>query len=336
MFASPSASQSASRAVVSYMSCVVGLGHLLGVLLVGAALAVALLTPRGAATLGSALVDQPGLLASSLAAIAVHLGVSALVWGALGLLVARTRRRRRATVALGRQKRAGSVLTETLVVLPVLLMLVFGLAQLTVNNIAGTLANLAVHQAARSAWVWLPERGRARLDHRITYAEVESRARTAAALVMTPVAPADFIEPDLVGNGPAGDASFWRIHRAMYEASFDRPDAAPQTTIEPVSYSDSFAAALDRSDFDQRSARKLAHAYLALDRMDVRRQGADIVVSLRYQHFQAFPVVRALFGHKLEGSLAPAYLGGSDEYYAPIERTMRMPAQVFSPNTRQP
>ena len=83
----------------------------------------------------------------------LHLGISVCVW-ALFVILFHTVRPDPTDVSRRFRATRGTVLTETLIVIPVALTLTFGLAQLAVMNVAGILANLASVQAGR--WHRLP------------------------------------------------------------------------------------------------------------------------------------------------------------------------------------
>jgi hypothetical protein len=92
------------------------------------------------------------------------------------------------------KKARGTILTETLIVLPVFLLLTSGLAQLSINSNASILMGVATFQAGRTSWLWEPEtRGdNARNNMSGNAAAVDEKARIAAATVLTPVVPAEF------------------------------------------------------------------------------------------------------------------------------------------------
>src|SRR5690554_1150892 len=153
--------------------------------------------------------------------VAGHLALSALCWALIYLAG-------RALLKAARPERSprlvraqGAVATETLIVMPVLLLLVFGLAQLAVVNIAGMLANYAAVQAGRAVWVWHPEtqplndQGARR---GVTEAMVIDHARVQAAAALAPVAPGDHQI-----SGDLGSPAFTRMCGMMMTSQVENP-----------------------------------------------------------------------------------------------------------------
>lgn len=103
----------------------------------------------------------------------------AMVRIVIGLVKARRVERREQLRA-----QRGTIVVETLIVLPVFFLLTFGLGQMALNSIAGLMTTLASYEVARTLAVWAPEEG-----NRATRAQIEDRARTVAAGVIAPVVP---------------------------------------------------------------------------------------------------------------------------------------------------
>lgn len=139
-------------------------------------------------------VQSDVLAWDSLLKVAAHVGLSACVWALVCAVYRRVRRhwpdRRVAKVSTS----SGSVMLETLIAMPVILLLAFGLAQLVVINLASILFNLASFQAARTAWLWQPESSVDGDNSRMGVDDetVEDMVRIQAAAVLTPVAPGDY------------------------------------------------------------------------------------------------------------------------------------------------
>ncbi len=162
------------------------LGHFTGAAMVFAGFALLFLNE---ATLG---LLQFGFSDSQMSSqltleLGVVLGISVCFWAllyiAFAMAVQTRRSRKRALVAT-----RGTVMTETLIVLPVFFLLTFGLAQMGINSMAGLLTTLGTYQAARTIAVWGPEVGNNRMGS-VNRATVDEKARLAAAAVITPVAP---------------------------------------------------------------------------------------------------------------------------------------------------
>lgn len=226
----------------------------------------------------------------------------------------------------------GAVMTETLIALPVCLMLIFGLGQMAVNNIAGILTDLAAFQSGRAVWVWYPEFEAGRADTDL--GQVEEMARVQAATVLVPVAPGDFQVDAGLGDSP----NFARAMGMLYGRhndgggsdvgvqSYDEASAEVRAAGQ-LGSSGRFSRALDESTFKTRTARKFAAAFSASDVQVIHADG-EVGVRLTYNHLNVFPLVGAIFGQRAEH-------GGRGGYFAKIQREFTLPSQV-TPNARMP
>lgn len=232
----------------------------------------------------------------------VHLSVSALLWCGIATVVRRSwqmcrrpRRPRRATV-----RPRGSIYVETLAVFPVFLLLTFGLIQLVVVNLGGALAYVAAYESGRAVWLWEPELAENQVepyaaDTDVDAADVRERARIAAALVMTPVAPGDYAVPAIDHS-----EQFKAIRSAM-TARFatggrgaDIDDRFGATGLEDRS--PSLVRSLDSASMPERAYRKLSVAYLNTDILDIIATDERVGVHFRYYQRMVMPFVHALFG----------------------------------------
>lgn len=267
--------------------------------------------------------------------VAGHVGIALVCWGMLfGVFLAgRARMERQKSQAIRRP--IGSVMTETIVLLPVFLLIVFGLAQLSVNNVGGILANVAVYEAARAGWVWTHEEG----VRNVSSGESTKRARIAAAAVMSPVAPGNFMgNPILTGsagkmrlalaasNLPVNDAyvSFIPTELQSLLASGGSLDLTPTTRKYQ-----SVWRALDSDTFIQRTVKKFTHAHHATN-IRLRDRSSGTEARLRYRHFIAMPMMGRVFGSFRVVGLRPGY-------YTTYERTYSFRSQRNNrPNARLP
>jgi hypothetical protein len=146
---------------------------------------------------------DPQMIGHGVRGIATQLGIAGAFWALFYLSGQSLLRRREAprAVRIGR----GTTMVETLVVLPVLLLLISGLSQLTMLNVASLLSNLAGYNAGRAVWVWDAQG--------VSDSECEQRAIDAAAHAVTPSVPDDFAGAS--GNR-AGDA-----RSLNYAAAYD-------------------------------------------------------------------------------------------------------------------
>lgn len=259
-------------------------------------------------------IDEPKLRSFLAPELMLHLGLSACLWLLVYLLGAFIwQAREPATVKLIDNQR-GTVMTETLIALPVLLMLIFGIAQLTVNNMAGIFANLATIQAARTAWLWERE------PCNSIECDPGERARIQAAAVLTPVAPG----AQRIGGGTLSQAAQQmratlagaqhpRLTEDSGQLGFQMVDAVDLSRRQSAN----FARAVDNQSFSVRTIRKFTFAYHATN-VDVSNPSSDVVrVELTYRHYNAFPFVGRLFGEVAD-------VAGRLGHYADIERTFEM------------
>ncbi len=266
--------------------------------------------------------------------LGIHLGLSALLW----FMCFATWRGIFSGVARGRRqvvRARGTAITETLIVMPVLLLIILGIAQLAVNNLAGMLLNYGTHQAARAAWVWQPEvapldggPGRMGVDD----AYVEEMARLQVAGAMTPVAPSAF------AGGRELDTEEAKMARALFLANQNRRPPfrdsgahamylAEDLDVFEVADNLSFARALDGSSYTRRSVRKFTSAYQAAQ-VEVVDQGTEVGVEVTYWHQITFPLVGPVFGESRS-------VGGAPGHYMKMEREVFFIAQV-PPNAKTP
>jgi hypothetical protein len=261
----------------------------------------------------------------------LHLSLGALVWGLLyGLFVLYHSRRRDSEARLVRAR--GSVLLETAIIMPVALLLIMGLCQLIVINLAGALANVAVFEATRAAWIWESERIPAsaeRMGENISKSDVSEFARVQAASVMTPVAPGIFNQDK---DFPESQTDRAERARAMFYTAQDlnipdnpggvgRARQAVGRVTDQAAVGNratgsglSVVQALDPSAFKGRSARKFTAAYHAVDATYEERD-EKVGIVLDYYQLCAFPLVGSIFGERQTR-------GERTGFYRRIHRTM--------------
>lgn len=308
--------------------------HFVGVLTVGALIMVPFLNRAtfGAILTSAQSADYLGLIWTDLA---IYLGLAACLW-AMVVIVFEVLTSRRNPVQKTLNLERGSVMTETLIILPVFLLLTFGIAQLAVNNVAGLLTNTAAFQSGRTAWLWSSEADIGRRGVNDTM--VEELTRVQAAAVLTPVAPGEFIQ-----DTGGGTEEFKKMRGILVgsqlpsfssdtgQAGMDAADVLVNGTyLTKVSGRDSsFLRAIDStSGFRTRAARKFTFAYHATDAQIVN-QGDNVGVRLTYFHHQAFPLVGRIFGEPHTD------IGSRPGFYAEITREFTMPKQL-EPNKEMP
>lgn len=264
--------------------------------------------------------------------LAGHLGLCALVWATFVFLTGRMRHlwsAKPAPLKLSARP-LGSVLTETLIVLPVALVLIMGIAQLALINIAATLADLAVIQSARSAWVWMPEavEGRFNVDRSL----VADKARVQAAAVMAPTASSDFGAFRLDAD-PEYTTTFRKTMGAIYGTQIEGGGgndvgAYSQTRAEQkltpgkeTKHSEfSFFLAFDTKTFEERSARKFYNSWAHTD-VKIVESSDRIGARMTHHYFVLMPLVSGIFGEYKQ-------INGKNGFFLTIEREYTLRKQV--------
>ncbi len=297
-----------------------GVFHSLGIMV----LAVLIFIPFMASdawTLYMQAFSQSAFLASAMWDILLHIGLASCIWalGVIGFQLWTSRPK--ATTAFRAAR--GSILIETLIIIVPFLLLTSGIAQLTMLNITGVLAHVASYQATRTVWIWQPEADKGRKG--VNNSQVDRRARLAAAAIMAPTAPADY----LITN--SGDAEFVALRGTMTGAF--SPDISSSAGSNgktlasasvvggktAVSTNLVFSSAFDHSNFIRRAARKLTFAYAA-SKVTVTR-GDTITTRLEYRQNVVFPWFGYIWG-------SDGVVGGRPGKYVTLTRTFSMPAQV--------
>jgi hypothetical protein len=314
---------------------IAGVGHALGVGLTAAGLLLlavpfeTVLPYIGFITADAQLVDR------TLFEAGVHLGLAAAIWTLMVLIYRQFTKTREVKVV--RLTSAGAVLAETIIVLPVMLLIIFGLAQVATNNIAGMLANVAAFQGARTAWVWQGEIGTNRGDTAIDAGDVKERARIASALVMTPVAPGGYRQ---INTGQSQE--FKNVREAIFAGQFmiggslaGSASSAYSALGAAQSQEMRMSKALDEASFIRRTYMKFSHAYDSVNVSDINvdTSSNEITFTLEYLHQQAFPVVGVIFGERLYTHNAPSNRPGR---YLRIKRNVTLPMRVCDTDFSSP
>lgn len=234
----------------------------------------------------------------------------------------------------------GSVMTETLIVLPFLLLVTSGIAQLTMINLTGVLADLAAWDAARTAWIWEAERNLGR--NGVDRDDVWVRSLTAASMTLAPTAGTDFTVGRNYDRGSRPD--FRRIRTAIVASFRKQPQ---QTGADEWSQSQqnwgyfdlfggtgtnsfrsaegrdlSVAQAFDSVDVIHRAGRKCTQAFMSLeDNFDVVRENGEVGVEFTYEYNLLFPWYAYIFG-RVDN------IGNRASHYAPISRKFMFPEQT--------
>jgi hypothetical protein len=261
-------------------------------------------------------------------ALALHLGLSAAVWGS-GVLLYRVLHKR-GKKAVKVYKARGAVMLETLVALVPFLLLTSGIAQYAMINVAGIISDLAVYQAARTAWLWQPEAEIGR--NGVNMDDVEFRARTAAALTLAPTAASNFT----VGrNNPGGSGPPFRRIRTAVAASFNQFPVSGENFWIQTNYNWAFfgnqnmnasaenltfTRALDSDSFYLRAGRKVTSAWMCLEDFEIIDENDEVGARFTYQYALLFPWFAYIFGDT-------ATIATRFAHHMPIRREMTFPEQ---------
>jgi hypothetical protein len=296
-------------------------------------------SPASREALGFVL-SQGVMLDTLLVDLALHAGLCAVVWATLFFLGRRLWRLVDRRPAGGEPLRLGgvrgTVITETLIVLPVALLLIMGIAQLALVNIAATLTDLAVIQSARSVWVWAPEAQEGRFF--VDRSTVREKARVQAAAVLTPAASSNF---GRFGTGQySGYAkSFRKAMGAIYGAQLDDAgtDIGSYSTSEAELHLSAdrqnkaknfaFNLSFDSHKFEERTARKFFNAWVHTD-IEIVESDEFIGARMTYHQPMLMPLVAGIFGDF-------QHINGEAGYYVSIERAYTLRKQV-KPNANLP
>lgn len=318
------------------------IGHLFGTLCLAVALAYPLVSSQTLQLYLGAWNDPH--FSPAWDNVALHFALATAAWALVvaGFRLIRQRIRERSAPDRVVRAKQGSVMVETLIVIVPFLLLTSGLAQLALRNVAGVLADLALYQGTRTAWVWQPEipLNEGRGDQNVTEDMVERRARLASAAVFAPSAPSSFqlrdntphIVSELSGTmfatfGGTAHEGAGANGQADAARTFGDRDAADGENL-------SFARAFDDSSFQDRAARKLTFAYIAFSEYDINTAGNRIFVSFRYQFNVVFPWFAHIFGGQRRAQ-GPSGNGVRPGWYVPIERRPQPGAGSFYYLNRQ-
>lgn len=269
---------------------------------------------------------QTGALPLNTGALGLHVGLSAALWGMMyGAYRYIMHARRPDSPKRVLLKSQGAVMLETLIAIWPFLLLVSGLAQLSMVNVAGVLADMASFQGARSVMVWQPELdiNRSTISRGCNSSDsVCNRAKVSAALIMTPASSSDF-KPAASAQG-SGDASFRRARAVMVagfkggtgEAAYDRANSLAGGMKTITGENLHFYTAFDTGSLNQRAARKFTNAYTSLTEFNVINTNDRVGVSFVFGYQILFP----WFGH-LWGERRGAY------YIRDLNRSYTLPKQ---------
>lgn len=251
-------------------------------------------------------------------------GVSSLIWASLYMgwrILSRAPSRPR-RVALSR----GQVMVETLIVIPVYLLVMLGSMQLALTSIAGLLTTLGAYQAGRAAAIWMPETtstGNRRSD--VTQALAKDKVRVAAASVIAPSVNSGFL------SGCSAADSSDTLELKIEALTILPPGLSIAGEVPAVMGNRAnltVYGAFDATSMRTRMSRKLKFAYCALEEPEVTVDGDYIQTRIVFNNHVAMPIVERVFG-------SWDTVGDRSGYFRQIERTYRVRAQI-EPNPISP
>lgn len=240
------------------------------------------------------LIHDAQLADSTLSSLVHQALVGAFLWPVFVVGVAGVRRIRREFSPGRKPMRVisvrGNVMVETLIAMPVVFLLTFGLAQFAVNNTAAVMMNYATFTASRAAWIWEGEGD---------LSEAAERARVAAAVSLTPVAYGGRL-PSAEAESKALNQARGIMVAAQYPSVFEQMGANGVNEGESLASNSTnehptLAGALVETSFKARTAQQMTAAYRATI-VEVVEAGNDVETIVRYQHFIAMPLVGRVFG----------------------------------------
>lgn len=211
-------------------------------------------------------------------------------------------------------KTRGTVMLETIIAMPVILLMIFGLCQFALNNIAAVMINYATYSAARATWVWEGESA-----NETGLEDAGERARVAVATAMTPVTYASKVQGERESEifskarGILVAAQYSSPHPAMGESGIG---LGGQLAGGGKSKPPSLAEVLGVTSFQARSALQMTAAYHATV-IDVEYIGKEVQTTVKFQHALAMPLVGPVFGIKTT-------VAGRTGYFMLFERKYKL------------
>ena len=265
--------------------------HLLAITITFACFVALFATQRVAEVFPLAFAE-PQLQPDLIAPLVIILGLAACAWGLVFITYLLAQSRIHVVRTTSMRPSTGTIITETLIVLPVFFLLTFGLAQMGTSSIAGLLTTLGTYEAGRTLSVWGPEIGNDRAPGGATsQSTANEKARLAAAAVIAPATPelASGLQGCNQGN------SLPKMRSGMVAAGLS-PEAVPPLSIRNM------PQAFGVSAFALRGPTKLTLAYCATEVSwtsinsnpgDTERN--EFTTTVRYHHPAVFPLVGILF-----------------------------------------
>ncbi len=318
---------SRGRVTATFVMC---LGHLVGVM-TSAALILLMGLPERSFGLAWAAVQDGFMLGQMRVDLFTLSALSALIWGVIwagGRQMMKVERTRKAVKVHKVPAAArGAVMTETLIVIPVYILVMLGSMQLSQNMIAGLLTTLAAFEAGRTSAVWLPEANVSR--NGVNNDVVQDKVRVAAASVVAPVTPAGFAASC---NDASSSESLEKLINGL-KAAGHRDEAVSLLAIsQGYDRNLNVARGFDVLPAFFRGIPKLTAAYCgtSVDSMSVSSEGGVqmVTTTISYRHMATMPVVAHIFGD-------PDTVGDRAGYFSTITRSYKMPVQM-NPNPRSP
>lgn len=311
------------------MYLISALGHGSATLLTTAIVVCLVVPPKQAYHVIALNLRVPELRSVGWSDVGLLLGVGACIWALMFITYKLIDQRRQQSKLRTLKLSRGTIMTETVIILPVYFMLSFGLAQLSLNFIAGTLANVAGYMASRSYWVWEGEANKNRSGTQVSSQDALERAKISGALVMAAVAPGDFVGLNLGGlNGSAQKARAMTSPLGMDASQLGQLISAASNGL--ALGEGSFYKSFDPSSGLVRGALKFTHAYNASSVELIN--GGQGGIRFNYEMIQSMPAVGRFFGSfkGMGPNNLPAY------YWLKIQRDYSFTKQLYAARAEMP
>ncbi len=304
-------------------------GHLVVTTVLFAIFCAAFMTEQAFSLMGLVLRDS-SLGTEALSSLVIMYGLAACTWALLFI----TFQLFKANAASAKQRPAlqrarGTVVTETLIILPIFFLLTFGLAQMALNSVAGLLTTLGTFHAARTAAVWGPEvRSGSRTRANISEGFANEKVRLAAAGVIAPAVP----NLDSGRDGCQQGFSLPRMLKGLGDSSGGGISTRDVGDIDTQQDVWSFIDALGYKRFRERGPAQLVLAYCNIEvnwdpinNEPYQTNYSEFDIRVRYHHPAVMPLVGPIFARD------PGAGRWQTDYVTTIRREYRM-SSYLTPN----
>ena len=254
--------------------------------------------------------------------------ISGLLWSSVALGWHVLARRRHTSLRVVRAAR-GQVMLETLIILPVYLLVMMGSMQLALTSMAGLLTTLGSYQAGRAAAIWLPEQRISNPRRTVSEAVVKDKVRVAVVSAVAPVVASGFASG--LSTCDAADNSTTLTHKieAMEGAlNLGILPSLPGGRTSGDRSQLTVGGAFDEGGMKNRIGPKMRFAYCLVDEPAFSFSGDKVTTSIVFNYQMVMPFVELAFGEFRN-------LHGRSGYYSAIKRSYQVRMQI-PPNPVSP